>query len=421
MRARAQLPTWAAPAWGRGDAKGARQRLIALGFALAASLVAGLTLGAMDDTLAARPGLLVMIPAAIGMRGTIFGALGSRLGTAAHAGTFSLDRRVGAFSLERLAGTVVGQNVVAAAALSVFTALAVAGLAKIVAVGFGLRDTIPVADLVVISVIGGLLSSAVVLVLTVGLAGRAVGAGWDLDDVLAPVITASGDMVTLPALALAVPLAGFGDVTSALAVVLAVGAIAVLAAAWRTDLPLVRRILAESLPVVLAAATIGLIAGFALESRLDIFTAEPALLVLVPPFLASAGALGGILASRLSSGLHLGIIEPRALPGEAARADLFRVAVLALPLFAACSLVADLGAFLTGLSSPGALVMLAVSVTGGFAATAFVLSVAYYGSVLSRRLGLDPDNYAIPVVTSTVDLVGSLALVLAVVVLGVAP
>jgi len=44
----------------------------------------------------------VLIPAAIGMRGNIFGALGSRLGTAIHTGTFTLSRR---------RSTVVGQNV----------------------------------------------------------------------------------------------------------------------------------------------------------------------------------------------------------------------------------------------------------------------------------------------------------------------
>jgi len=51
-------------------------------------LAAGATLGFMTDTLALLPGLMILIPPAIGMRGNIFGALGSRLGTAMHVGTF---------------------------------------------------------------------------------------------------------------------------------------------------------------------------------------------------------------------------------------------------------------------------------------------------------------------------------------------
>ena len=54
---------------------------------LAASLIAGLTLGGITGTLERLPGLLVLIPAAIAVRGTIFGAMGSRLGTAIHTGT----------------------------------------------------------------------------------------------------------------------------------------------------------------------------------------------------------------------------------------------------------------------------------------------------------------------------------------------
>jgi mgtE-like transporter len=52
-------------------------------------------------------------------------------------------------------------------------------------------------------------------------------------------------------------------------------------------------------------------------------------------------------------------------------------------------------------------------------AVAFVLAVAYYGTVAAFRLGVDPDTYGIPVVTSSVDFAGAFALVLAIVALGV--
>ena len=44
--------------------------------------------------------------------------------------------------------------------------------------------------------------------------------------------------------------------------------------------------------------------------------------------------------------------------------------------------------------------------------------VAYYGTIAAYRLGLDPDNYGIPLVTSSMDLVGAFALILAIVVVG---
>lgn len=391
------------------DARGAWQGLVALLVSSAAGLLAGLALGSITGTLEALPGLLVLVPAAIGMRGNIFGALGSRLGTSIHAGTFGLSRR---------ADTVVGQNILASLALTLSVSLALAVLAKAVAVGFGLPDTISITDFVVISVVGGALSSAIVLPITLAIAAGAVRYDWDLDSVAAPLVTAAGDVVTLPTLFLATYLVGFGLFTPSLAVVLTVVSLAVLVAAVRSGLPVLRRILRESVPVLLVAGTADVVAGLTIEKRLASFRAFPALLVLVPPFLENLGGLGGILSSRLSSKLHLGLIEPRGVPQRLARADVTLVFVFAVPVFALAAVSSDLAAVLTGLDTPGLGRMVAVSMIAGLLATCFAVLVAYYGSVAAFRLGLDPDNHGIPLVTSSMDLVGAFALILAIVLVG---
>src|SRR5437867_2414954 len=204
------------------DAASVGQGLAALLVCSAGDLLAGLTLGAITHTLEALPGLLVLVPAAIGMRGNIFGALGSRLGTAIHTGTFRLSRR---------ADTIVGQNILASLALTLSTSLALAVLAKAVAVGFGLTRTISVADFVVISVVGGALSSVVVLFLTLGVAAGAARRGWDMDNVAAPLVTAAGDMVTLPSLFAATFLVRIRLVTPIVATACAVLTVVVLVVA----------------------------------------------------------------------------------------------------------------------------------------------------------------------------------------------
>lgn len=388
-----------------------RQSLVALAVGLLASLVAGLTLGAISDTLEELPGLLILIPAAIGLRGTVFGALGARLGTAIHSGTFRLSAR---------ADTVLGQNVLAVGALTLFASVALAVLAKVISVGFGLERSISVADFIVISLVGGLLSSAIVLVLTVVLAATSARYDWDPDNVTAPLVTASGDMVTLPALFLATYLVDIRFVTPLVAaggiVAASVGIVSALSARLATT----RRIVRESLLVVLGAGMLSLIAGHTLEQRLDELVAFPALLALVPPFLAAAGAIGGILSSRLTSKLHLGLLEPAAMPERPARYDVLLAYVVGFPIFVSASLVADVAAALVDLRSPGAVDMALVAVVGGFLATSFAVTIAYYAAVASYRLGLDPDNVGIPLVTSSLDLVGSVCFVLAVVMVGAA-
>ena len=392
------------------DAASIRQGLAALLVSSAGDLLAGLTLGAITHTLSALPGLLVLVPAAIGMRGNVFGALGSRLGTAIHTGTFALSRR---------AGTVVGQNVLAALALSLSVSLALAVLAKAVAVGFGLAHTISVVDFVVISVVGGAVSSVFVLLLTLAVAAASARRGWDLDNVSAPLVTAAGDVVTLPSLFLATYLVGIRVVSPVLAVLTAALAVAALVGALRAGLPLLSRIVGESLPVLCVAGAIDVVAGLTIEKRLESFVAFPGLLVLIPPFLEDTGALGGILSSRLSSKLHLGVLAPAATPARPARGDFVLTFFYAVPVFVLVAVSSDLAATVAGLATPGVARMLALALLGGLLATGFAIGIAHYGAVAAFRLGLDPDNHGIPLITSSLDLVGAFALILAIVVLGI--
>ena len=65
--------------------------LISLIIAAIADLVAGLFLKSMEEYIILIPGMMIMIYSAIGMRGNIFGAMGSRLGTSMHMGTFKMS------------------------------------------------------------------------------------------------------------------------------------------------------------------------------------------------------------------------------------------------------------------------------------------------------------------------------------------
>jgi mgtE-like transporter len=161
------------------------------------------------------------------------------------------------------------------------------------------------------------------------------------------------------------------------------------------------------------------VAGLTIEKRLESFLAFPALLVLIPPFLEDTGALGGIVASRLSSKLHLGVIEPTATPGRAARYDFTLAFIFAVPVFVLLAISADIAASVSNLASPGVVKMIEVTLLGGLVATCFAVVLAYYGSIAAYRLGLDPDNHGIPMITSSMDLIGAVSLILALVVVGV--
>ncbi|MDP1807495.1 MAG: magnesium transporter, partial [Acidimicrobiales bacterium] len=211
----------------------ARQGLVALALNSSTSLVAGAILGSLTATFERRPGLLVLVPAAIGLRGNVFGSLGNRVSTAIHAGDLQLRVR---------RSTMLGQNVLAAGALTLGMSLALVGLAVTVSVGLGLGHTIGVADLALVSIGGGALASLPVLAATLGLAAGAVRFGWDLDNVTAPLVSTLGDVLTLPALYLATGLLGLGLVTSGMGWGLAAVAVVATVLGARSSLPQLRRI-----------------------------------------------------------------------------------------------------------------------------------------------------------------------------------
>jgi mgtE-like transporter len=329
--------------------------------------------------------------------------------TSIHAGEVQLRLR---------GSTVLGQNVMAAGALTLGMSVVLVAVAALVSTGLGLGPTIGLADLALVSVGGGTLASLPVLLATLGLAAGAVRFGWDLDNVTAPLVSTLGDVLTLPALWLATGLLGFGLVTSGLGWVLAAVGLGALAWGIVAQLPQLRRIVRTSLPILAVAGIVSSLAGVALERRLDTFSALPALLILVPAHLSSAGALGGILSGRLSSKLLLGLAPPTAVPSRAARDDLGFVAALSLPVFVANGIGAHVVAELLGEASPGLVKLVLASVLGGAAAMAVVLAIAYYGTIATIRTDLDPDTYGIPMVSSTVDLVGALTLIVAITAMG---
>jgi mgtE-like transporter len=391
------------------DAAGARQGLVALGLNSSTSLIAGAFLGAITATLARYPGLLVLVPAAIGLRGNIFGSFGNRISTSIHAGTFR-------WSLRREAP--LGENVLASMLLTMGISLALAVIAKAIAVGLGLPDSIDLLSLATVSIVGGLLGSIVVLAASLALTGGAVRYGWDLDNVTAPLVSTLGDVLTLPALYLATFLLGYRILTPVLGLVLGAASLAFLVAGWRSSAAGLRRIVHESVPVLLVAGCVSAGAGITLEKSFDRFDALPALLVLVPAHLSSSGALGGILSGRLATKLFLGLVPATGTPNREARRDISLVCLLALPVYAVNGLGADFVARLLGEATPGVVQMVAVSLVAGAMAIVFVVMVAYYGTIAAYRTGVDPDTYGIPIVSSSVDLVGSFTLIIAIALLG---
>ncbi|ELY64935.1 magnesium transporter [Natrinema versiforme] len=178
----------------------------------------------------------------------------------------------------------------------------------------------------------------------------------------------------------------------------------------------IRTIVATMFPILIALSILEMGSGYVLEELEETYLANPTLLVLVPVMIGMGGNLGAILSSRLSTRLHLGLLEfdPR---DEVLWTNVIAIMGLAITIFSALGLIA----WVVGqtIAAPMALAdLMLISVVSGMllAAIATVLSIA--ATYISYTQGLDPDDTTIPVVTNVCDILGVVVLsVVAIVVL----
>jgi mgtE-like transporter len=167
------------------------------------------------------------------------------------------------------------------------------------------------------------------------------------------------------------------------------------------------------------APILDIFAGAVLEAHRTELETIPGILILIPPFVSQAGAIGGILSSRLSSKLQLGVITPRGRPERPAITDATIVVTLGLVVFTVIGVVAAVLASVTGVARPPAGLMVVGTVLAGLLVLPVTLVVGYYVAVLTTRFGLDPDNHGVPTITATLDLTGVAAVLFVMSVLGV--
>ena len=174
-----------------------------------------------------------------------------------------------------------------------------------------------------------------------------------------------------------------------------------------------RGIVRATLPVLLALTIVAVGSGLVLGTFEEKLLEHPSLLVLVPVTIGTAGNLGSLLASRLSTAFHLGTLSfsPRDdhLAGNAVATVL--LALTLFPLIGAGAWVLSL--ITTGVDLPLRTVVL-VAFTSGAGLSVFAVLVTVVTTYGAYRMGLDPDDVVIPVVTNTCDVLGVVMLFVAV-------
>ncbi|WP_424013800.1 magnesium transporter [Halorubrum xinjiangense] len=170
----------------------------------------------------------------------------------------------------------------------------------------------------------------------------------------------------------------------------------------------VRRIVRTMIPLLAALSVLQLVSGTVLETYEEVLLRYPALLVLVPVQIGTAGNLASITCSRLTTQLYLGTYE-FSPSNPALRANAGAVFALAATVFGAVGVAA----WAIGLALGGSLGLgrvLLISLVSGLCLAVLVVVASVAAVEASYRIGLNPDDTTIPVVTNLCDIAGVLIL-----------
>lgn len=161
----------------------------ALPFELMATVggvISGVILSGMSNELELIPGLIVITPAVLGMRGNISCTLGSRLGSAIHMGLITkIDRN------PELVNNVSGSLL-----LSLIMSIILGIVGHLITIGLGLQSA-GAFTLTLIAVIAGVSSGIILSFVAVLLAIGMFRFGFDPDNVVTPAIATIGDIVSM--------------------------------------------------------------------------------------------------------------------------------------------------------------------------------------------------------------------------------
>jgi len=163
------------------------------------------------------------------------------------------------------------------------------------------------------------------------------------------------------------------------------------------------------LPLLLVLTGIELVSGLVLDTFEATLLAAPSLLLLVPVTIGMAGNLGSVLAARLSTAFHLGLLSfsptDDRLAGNAAATVALSLTVFPLVGASAWGLTAAVGA--PGLSLG---TVVAIASVSGLVLAVLAVVVTVVTTYVAYRYGLDPDDVVVPVVTNVCDVLGVLVL-----------
>ena len=371
----------------RLDMKMIRESFPSLILALIADSIAGYLLNSYLYVFVAIPGLLMVIPALIDMRGNVYGAFISRLSSKLHLG-----------EIKSLDDEKVKIGTATAKLLAYSAALIIASVVSIISF-YTTGNPLYLILIPTVILVTHLFTASILTPITAYIGVKAYQGGWNPDNVGVPLISSVGDFVSV-----------FFIIFSALALLYITNPLILFFIFFAIFLYVIyigrmvfhdregKKVYAQSMPILIGVALLELITGGLWE-----LNKIAVILLILPPTLETLGNIGSIFSSRLSSFIYLGFVEPTVIPrGRHFRKEILSIIFLSAIIY---SLISVIVFFLTFEIRAVVVVWLSA-----FISIVVLLLLGYYFTIGSLKLKLDPDNIVVPLITTLADIIGTSAI-----------
>ena len=355
-------------------------------------LFGGTFLGKYFETIRTQfPGLLVVLPGIMGLRGNVFGSMASRFSTMLYLGELEpslRDRRV-------------LKEIVLRMLISLIPIVLLWGIGVATGVKKNALDVllIVVTSTILVSFILGYFTSFVTMF--------AFRRGTDPDSVAAPLVASMGDFLTVPSLILFILLIERSPQDFKLFNYAIIGfflVVSLLSRVRKTDFLELKQVFLT----ITGLALLSTVSGSLLARFSGIIQASVILSFIYPSILSSFGNYGSIIAAKTSTKLHLGEIE---------RFICWKPLTDILALFTTAPVIGTTKVLIgmalvkltTGLPVPRSTWLIVL--TYPFMAL-FIMLYSYTVSYFLFQKNIDPDHVAIPLISNNSDIFGTIYVVL---------
>ncbi len=335
--------------------------------------------------------VIALIPVMSDLRGDILGSSASRLNTILHLGLVTPS----IYTLTKI-------ELKPTLAISMVTGVSLSIVSFIYTRMLG--EPVNLEEMVSIGFLSSMIATLTLIPYIALIASEVFKRGFDPGNLLPTLVTTVGDLVTLPFLVVAFILVAStpSNIMPLLFLTVTSMSLAFYTASYSYGGSRIRRILRERLLILLLIAITGPLVG-AFLAWLEEGLAEMRLIHLTTSFIGVNGALASIAGVRLSATLHMYGTE-----GLTGRLAIIArdAAIASIPGAFLISLVGYTTQTLIGESIVGLTAMMAVVAAATIVHIAIGLISALVVSMGSYKLGLDPNNVAIPVITTIMDITG---------------